>query len=444
LNDKVPERNNDFKEDRLEATHQFLWGRDSELYSRVLFRDRRGFNPFQTINWTETADIYHTENWSSETRFELNSAKQNFRTTTARGSFRLRHELYNNLTTTGRLLAENTSSDLVTQKKDLVGLAFSYRKSDFKGVNVRLALGGDFSYNDRDSRTGLLDVVDESHIVPANGVVILRHRFAIQDTILVTDSTASIVYSKGVDYRISTVGDGLTQLFVLPAGNISTGEVILISYKALILPSVKFNQFAPAFGFVLGYKGFSISYFENQVKNYFISGFEGSILNDIKNSTARAEYVWDTLRTSTQISAERRVFEDGDFRLTTDTYYQSFSVRPSSSLAINLFLTQSFSKNNTDENDLLSVDLSLSWKPWSSLSIRPQVGAWKNTSNRLVEMDEISDKIISYGLYVDWVYRKLSVDFSYYHNDRVTVDMLSGTNDIKEDIVRFNLRRRFR
>jgi hypothetical protein len=59
-------------------------------------------------------------------------------------------------------------------------------------------------------------------------------------------------------------------------------------------------------------------------------------------------------------------------------------------------------------------------------------------------MDEISDKIISYGLYVDWVYRKLSVDFSYYHNDRVTVDMLSGTNDIKEDIVRFNLRRRFR
>jgi hypothetical protein len=76
LDDRLPDRNQDFDVDRAYIVHRFGWGKDSDLRSRFDYYDRTGFNANKRLTIQERARIQHTENVFSQSSYRYFSVTQ--------------------------------------------------------------------------------------------------------------------------------------------------------------------------------------------------------------------------------------------------------------------------------------------------------------------------------------------------------------------------------
>jgi hypothetical protein len=453
LDDKVPDRDNDFTIDRFYARHRFLWGRGSELTSRLEYWDRRGFNAYTRTEWSQIFDIYHAPSLASTATYRFRTVGNRTSTDLFSAIYRLEHRLYRNLTTSGGLVYDRRKSPNLLETREQVELKLAYQKSELWGAGVGLFLGGNYGRIDRDSERGVLEVVDEPQVVPISGQVFLGNTFIIGSTIVVTSADSAIVYEADVDYDVIPLGSGITQLSVLPQGRIEVGQTILVSYTAAILPSVEFDRISRTSSFSIGFRGFSLNYQDDAVRNDVISGAAAS-LYDTRNRTVRLAYSREISRLSINLSAERRYILLANNESTTNSANQNFSLRISPRANIGLNLNQSFTETSTqtaltleplrEKVDAYSGNLHLNWRPMAGLVINPVITAYKRELNRGRNTVETSDdSILSASLRINWIFRKLSMNLIYTHNDRTYSGSAFATNETVEDTIQFNMRRRF-
>jgi hypothetical protein len=446
LDDRVPDRNNDFDVYQANLDHHLPWGRASYLDSGIDYYKRTGQNGFDRFQVRELASIHHTESLRSEINYFYGLTRQTVDTTRNVGAYRIRHRLYRNLNTSAALGLEKHTSGNSELDRKLAGLDVQYQKSDLFGVNVSAFLGANFSNNVTESRVALLEVVDEPHTVPVTGLIILENRFILAATIRVTDPSGAIVYVEGQDYLVQDAGDNLTQLSIIPGGLLEVGDVILVSYKAAALPPREYDRLATTASLSLGYRGFSLSHRDNKLDHTVISGNLGS-LADTRNTTTRASYAWSGDRTSLHLGAERSFYRNGEFESTTRVANQSISFRLTPKTQISLSLSQAFTETNAEDVELYSGHLDLTWRPWYNLSIRPALIAWKRLSERTgTELDdeivETDDTVLAARLNVRCDFRKLSFDLTFSHNER-TLEQLPRVRETTDTAFRAYLRRRF-
>jgi len=451
LDDNVPGRNNDFDINRLSVRHLFSWGRGSDLTSRVELWDRTGFNAYERREWSQFSRLFHMPSLYSNLGYSLSSQTQSVTTDRQTVHYRLVHNLYRNLNTRAGMILERRDSPKLLEKRRQIDLNVSYNKSGLWGMNVGMSIGGSLGSVVRDSDAGFFEIVDEAYTVPLNGLIILNTRFIVIQTIVVTSARSPIVYEEGLDYEVAQLADGLTRMTILPAGRIETGETILVSYKAAILPSVEFDRTSRTSAINLGFRGFSFIYRNDAVDHDVTSG-EGIAPLDTKNQTTGVYYSWNRNRLSVYLGVERRFSMIGDYEETTDTASESFSFRATSRTNINLNFTQSVTETLTrsvlefirEDIKLYAGNLSISWKPHASLAINPSVGAWKRDVDRSGSIDQTSDDtILSASLGINWNFRKLSMSLYYNHNDRSTTENMQPSFDFVDDSLRIYLRRRF-
>jgi hypothetical protein len=451
LDDKVPTRNNDFEIDKFTGRHWLDWGRASNLTTRFQYWNRTGFNAFERSIWTQNARIYHTPSLDSKAGYTLQHVTQTTKTKIYSANYKLHHRLYNNLTTgVGARYRRRNTPDLLETAEQLE-LDVSYRKSDIFGLSASLTVGGAFARVDRDSDKGFFEVVDQPYTVPISGQIILSDRFIVRPTIIVTSADSTQIYDEGVDYETLILSNGITQLSVLPGGRIEVGQVLLISYTAAILPSVKYDRISRRGNLALSYRGFSLTYRNDALRNDVISGAAASLI-DTEHRTAKLSYSKDFSRLTMVLTAERRFVMVGDNETTTKAAYQSLTFRASPRTVIGLSLTQSFSTIKTsslaeirsEDVDLYVGSLNVSWKPFAGLVINPALHAWKREQVReRGTVASVDDTILSASLNVEWRFRKLLMTFRYHHNDRTFQESMQPAQDTIEDVVQFNLRRRF-
>jgi hypothetical protein len=440
MDDRVITRNHDFNLDQAILNHRLHWGSNSRLLSRWNYYDRTGFNANKRLSIIETAVIQHAENVFSRSIYSFSSVTQFIKTDEHTIETELSHQLYNNLTTSARVFGGSLNSDNLDETRWRTELRGQYNKQDLLfGATVNAGLTVSYQETDRDSSFGLVEVVDESHVVPLGGMIILNRRFIISATIIVTSADSTLVFTEGIDYFVFPLTDDLTQLQVIPGGRISIGDTILVSYKAQVLPSQEFSTTATRanLGFYLGWMSFSHYRYNSDDK--LLSGAGESFLNDYRDITTNIEFRWRMAKIDTVIGAERRSNTTGNFKSETNTFRQYFSWVAFGETFWNLSITESFGKTNTLETDLYNLELSASWQPLMSLQIRPVIGAWRRLDEGPSVIDNRrEDTFITAGFNMRWMYRKVTLDFAYHYNRRTT-----DARQTNENRLMFFLRRRF-
>ena len=440
MDDRVPTRNNDYILDRANLNHRLLWGHGSSLRSWWDYWDRTGFNANRRLTISETAHIQHRENVSSRSTYRFYQVTQAFKTTEHSGLFQLEHELYRNLRTEGELGGLTRTSDVVDETQWRAGLRGHYNKSNLLfGGDVSAGLGYAYQLTDRESKLGLIEVVDEAHVVPLAGDVILGGRFILISTIIVTDSAGQLVYNQGLDYEVFTLTEDLTQIQTIPGGRIETGTTILVSYKAQALPTQEFSTtFATvSLGYNLGWMRFW--HYDNQSNDNLLSGEGESLLIDRRDTTTSLEFIWQIAEIDTRVMAERRYNLAGEYESTAYTFRQAFGWAASEKAVLSLLLSQQFIESTDRDTNQYYVELSVDWRPLNSLQVRPVVGAWKRHDKWVDEaLGERDDTFISAGVRLRWHYRKVIFDMDYYYNQRTINDFQTN-----EHRLRLNLLRRF-
>ncbi len=449
LDNLLPGRDLDYVLDRVNLNHNLPWGRGSRLNSRFEYYDRSGFNANTRLRLDEGATIQHTDNISSLTNYSFSTITAGAETITNNGNFILSHQLYSNLFTTANLSGLSSKSDLQDLTRWRSGLGTTYNKNLF-GVGVTAGLRYAYGETDRDSRLGLVEVIDESHLTPLDGAVILNRRFIVTETIIVTNADGSLVYTDGIDYTIFDLPEDLTQLQIIPGGRIETGDTILVSYQATALPSQEYSTTNTNYnlGFNLGWVNFSHTYGDTDEK--LLSGEGESFLNPRRDVRSNLEFRWNISNVELRVGAERRFSRFRELETTTFTYRQNLSWDAFENTVWNLNSVQSFTESTTRNADLYNLELTVVWQPLWNLTIRPRLGAWKRFDERIEEGEILDaskrdDLFITAGATVTWVYRKVTLRLSYHHNQRTTDSFQDASNESKtsEDRLRFFLTRRF-
>ena len=445
LDDNIPGRNLDYQRDRIDLKHFFPWGKGSSLNSMFLYDDRRGFNANRRIRLDERAKIQHTSNISSRSRYSFSLIDRNYETIVNNGSFALSHLLYSNLVTTANLWVLSQRSDPQDITRWRGGLSTRYNKT-ILGVGVTAGLGYSYQVTDRDSREVLTEVVDEPHVVPLDGAIILQRLFVVSATIIVTNADGSLVYTNGFDYEVLRLPEDLTLVQIIPGGQIETGDTILVSYRAIALPSLEYSTTNTNYqlGLNLGWMQFSHSY--TDLDENLISGQGESFLNPRRDVRTRLEFRWKWSDVDVLMNAARNYNRIRNFEATNYVYRQSLNWSAFGKTFWNLSAVQSFTTSSTLDTNLYSLELTVDWRPMNNLSIRPSLSLWRREDEgEALSTNKRDDQYIAAGFWLNWRYRKITLNMSYFHNQRVIdkYQETSGESRTKEDRLFVNLKRRF-
>lgn len=445
LDDRVIERDNDYELDQASLYHNLPWGRDSELQSRLTYYDRVGFIANERISLQENARIRHTDNIFSRFIYRFHSVKQNIETDDHFTRYEFNHKLYKNLNTTASLDFNTRKSEDFDEEIMGTDIKNTYRKNNFLGASVHAGLGLGYRETDRETSQGLLDIVDESHVVPLSGAIILNNRFILTTTIVVTNDNSTLAYVEGLDYEVNSLAGNLTEIETIPGGRINQNDTILVSYQSQALPSQEFSTTQTNYNFGINLGGFRFSHSDSKSNDDLISEADESFLSDTRYTFTDLEYRWEIANNDLLLSAERRFTRTGDFESTTYTYQQLLTWTHNHRIRTNLNLTESFTQQAFRDNDLYSLDLSVDWRPKAALSVRLMIGFWtlKDRVDPSIGQSR-DDEFITTGFRLHWKYRLINMDFSYFHNQRkIDQDQTTGESKTRQDRIQFNLTRRF-
>ncbi len=449
LDDRIATRDQDYKLDRGNVSHNLFWGKNSQLHSIATYYDRTGFNENKRLSIDETARIQHLNNLYSRTSYHYQSITQSIDSIEHGGDFELHHRLYKNIDTIAHININSRESDNLDEDRWRLGMETQYTKNKLLGANVRAGLRASYQETDRISKLSTIDIFDESKAVPLTGAVILDQRFIIASTIIVTDSNGVVVYNENTDYTTIQLSGDLTQLQTIPGGRINSGDTILVSYQAQQLPSQEFSTTFTNYHFSIDYDWIRLSHSDSQSDDKLISGASESFLQNTRNTFTDLEFRFKPLGIDTVLGAERRYTLSGGFESTAYTLSQFFNWTSSwnnrkKGVIWNLNATQSFIEQESLDTDLYRIDLTANWQVSRNFNIRPTISAWKREDRgSAITGGFREDQFITAGLWAQWRYRKLELDFNYHHNRReITSTQNNGKTETIDDRLMFTLRRR--
>jgi hypothetical protein len=222
--------------------HDLVFGKDDEhnLNTSITQTNTKGDFKSDILNWSESLNLNHSERFM--TFYNANYTKSKFQTAeteTMGGAAGLRYRLYDNLTTTASGFGNKSDLGGGSETKWYGGkVRFDYYRHNPWGL-----LRSNYSFQtinrETSGDTGTDIVTDESHTFTDPFAVRLDKRNVIIDTIVVTDSSGTDIYTEGVDgdYTVRQVGDFVELVIdTLDADmpNITDGQEILVDYLYVV------------------------------------------------------------------------------------------------------------------------------------------------------------------------------------------------------------------
>jgi hypothetical protein len=222
--------------DRLEgnATHTVDFGDQDQhqFRSRARYFDESGEREFRQVRVDERLRLRHAPkfvSWYDYTFERLD--RPDLEQVRHEGIASFRHELFESLTTVGRVGANALDIDTEDFDQDEVfgDLSTDYVKRVPGG---RFFAGGDLrlSHLDQSDRGTPLPVFDDTCTFDAANICVIPRRNVTEGSIFVTDFTGLITYVEGVDYSLLVLPDRV-EVMRLPGGAIGPMETVLVDYE---------------------------------------------------------------------------------------------------------------------------------------------------------------------------------------------------------------------
>jgi hypothetical protein len=433
FDDRIEVADRDFTTHSVTLSNSLGWGRGSNFNSRADYLNRSGLRAFERLNIKERVRLQHTENIKSSLGYQFSSVTQTTSTTQHSGDLRLSHRLYTNLTTS--LNFDGSFSDSATSNNMQygAGLNIGYQKKIPWEGRLSTGIGASRRINDRESKAGFVEVLDESQSVDLARTVVLNRRFINSASIVITDDAGIVVFDLGMDYTVASVAGNLTEIRILPGGQINIGDEILVSYDFEQLPSVKFFTDNINYRVALDFGWARFFHQASRTNQELISGVDERSLTDRTQSTTGANFRWDRPATRATFRIEQRSTTSGDFDTDSLRFGQTLSHRFTTFMSMDFSASEVFIVSNDSRSDFYSADLNFTWQPLYNLSLRPHLGVqFRNQEGG------IGERFVTGSVDLQWAWRRLVADLRFTHNE-----WLRGDDETIDDRLFLTITRSF-
>ncbi|MFW6108197.1 MAG: hypothetical protein ACOC8D_00135 [bacterium] len=204
--------------------------RKHSLDSSVHYRDEAGTTPSSRFAVQELLRLGHLPNLAShyQVRYDRNEVR-GLESDSIVGEVGLTHQLYASLLS--RLTVHGARESFARATRDIYGadVAFDYRKQVPHGT-LTVHLGAGREWTDEQGAAGVQPVVDESVTLSDTTTTFLANPNVLVSTIVVTDATGTLTFTRGIDYLVIVRGT-LTELRRIPSGSIAAGASVLVDYE---------------------------------------------------------------------------------------------------------------------------------------------------------------------------------------------------------------------
>lgn len=366
------------------------------------------------VTLSESLTWRHTPNVSTNYNLQYNGdSSQVTSVDTVSGSAGFTHLLYENLTTTGSVRGNYSSSG-----ENITGgnISFSYQRPISRGT-IYASMGQDYSVTTRSASQTFIPVRDEPHVLRIADVTFLVHQNVLPGSIVVTSDDRGIVYRLDVDYRIEVVGSSV-RISRDPFGAIAEGQAVLVNYTYIGDPNYNSDTYAQSYGAGLYlWSAWRIHYRYFDSKESFLSGTSPDTLNETTMQTLDTDLVWRWTTT-------RFLWEDTDtttgVSLSRWRASENLSFRPANEVSLGAsgyYGETTFKETNSTETVYgYGARMDWNWARWSKIGIESAYARTDGASNRTEDREAAAR--------LEWYYGIWSGEFTYrFLNEQ---DLISG------------------
>ena len=173
---------------------------------------------------------------------------------------RLDHQLFESLRSHIAYNYVNASQTFYKERITRAEIGFDYTKNIPTGF-LRLNYNYSLNNENRENLSGFISAIDESVLLSDGMVTLLKIPFADKNSIVVKNSLGLNIFQENFDYILIQRGS-YYEIQRIPGGQITNGEVVLVSYQAEQQPSLSFNTSINRYGA-------SITFLNNFFEIYF-------------------------------------------------------------------------------------------------------------------------------------------------------------------------------
>ncbi len=220
--------------DRISLTNNINFTRNKwyTLFSRIEYFDQKINGNYRRLNFLERLNMTFSDELKLATtsnyiisglggndskRFMINS--------------NLSHKLYKSLISRANVSYNNTKSSFLKQTEYQYGFSTRYTKKIPLDGTLRLNYTYNKRINNTDGLSNILEVNKEEYILSDDDVVFLQNSNIIRNSIVVQNSTGTLIYDENIDYVLYETGTFI-EIQRLPGGLITNNSTVLISYSS--------------------------------------------------------------------------------------------------------------------------------------------------------------------------------------------------------------------
>lgn len=414
-------------------THNYNWGKGSDLNSQLQYLNRTLSGARETISWRQTALIQHTRAVASEANYNLFNGT--FPEDFSRGwgaNYLMRWDP----TSRSRLSIEGyTQSEAFRAGTRSYSRVRPGAEVTFGKVRRQLRLSATTGYEWHSQETSESDgtgtVPGEQHVVDASGRFQLDRPFAIPSTVVVRNSDGTQVYVAGFDYELLPTPPFL-EVVVLPGGELGPGTPVRVDYEYTILPGGEANALTYSIDATLNLGPFSV-YHRRAQQAQLGEGPPVPIptLLEYDNSSTGLRLTGTTPLGTVSLHAEHsrrstRVFQNE--ALSVGGSWAYLSTRALSGRASGSW----WRRVNGIQVEMFQAETTLEWRLQSNLRVLGRLSGYDWS-----EDDGRQERFIGAGLGFEWRVRQLVLSARY---DRRSWDL---SNPRMEDRIVAKLSREF-
>jgi hypothetical protein len=397
--------------------------------SRIFSSDRSGATRLRFASVDEQLRIAHHRDLSTTWRYVATRQEVARGTTiTQNGVFRLRHQLYDNLTT------DLEASDLQQTLPDgtrqtAYGQAdFNYRRGLPDNARVHARLGGRYQRDDNALQASLIQVIDEPHAAPAvlggGAGFLLNQRFVVASTIDVVDTRggARLPTTLGIDYTVVAEGD-LTRIVPLPTSAvIQPGDPLAVSYLYEVDASLRYatSSYWLGAGADFGWVAFSAG--RDESRQAALSGRDSAFLEDRRKDEAQLEFRGQWGDVQARAGGDFVRYRATQLAYDSQRFNQLLRYRPHSGLS--LALTTQQQRTDYDlpvrHSESRSARLTLDWFAPGGVLVTAYL-AWSSYRDTQLPEDDVTEANLR--LRRTWRKLELASTLGAIHRTRGTVDI---------------------
>jgi hypothetical protein len=333
---------------------------------------RSGVSDHKNVRLNQSLQLQHLPSLSSRYRHSVSFARTSIGTILQNtGSASLLHRLYESLNT--NVSVGGTYSTLEAGKTYTVSLSggISYTKKIPLSGRLLIGYTRGYSINDLQIEASERAVLNERHVFIAGFPVRLNERNIIVSTIVVFDEQGELIFEEGEDkdYIIRIVGD-YVEIHRTPFGRIREDDVVLVNYRFLTLPAMRYSTNSNVFNAGLNFGWLSLRYQVNRHDQDLLAGDPQNIssLQDLFTKSAQLQLTLRGDNAGTSFFAEHKIYESRFLAFKAVDVRYAFFLKPLSGLTLSNRFTFSLLNHRRENLDIVAYALrsELRWRPSDS------------------------------------------------------------------------------